>query len=962
MTPLYLKRFHKCLPMALVFSLIFFGAAIAQTRLVQKVDKKGDEVVIPFEKYVLNNGLTLIVTEDHSDPLVHVDVTYHVGSSREEIGKSGFAHFFEHMMFSGSKHVANEELGRLITEAGGTYNGSTNSDFTHYYETIPENQLETILWLESDRMGWLLDSVTQRKFEIQRATVKNEKAQHYDNSPYGQLPELEATTLYPYGHPYSWLTIGYVRDLDRVDVTDLRKFFLRWYGPNNATIAIGGDVNPKEVVKLVEKYFGNIPRGPEVDKLNIPPVSVDKDRYVSYEDPNIRFPALVITFPSVPHLDQDEPALDCLAGIMGSGRGSYLYKRFVESKEAIFERVSNGCQELGGEFTMMVLPFPGKSLGDFEDDIMKALQDFEVNGVKDEDIQKFKSQYEAGVINGLATVSGKVNQLVLYETYLNNPDFIGEELRRYNAVTKEDVIRVYEKYIKDKPKVVISVLPQGQGMKPAAPDNFTPQTEGKDPYPTTNYSGLSYQEPKSGFDRWNKPVPGAAPLVKVPDYWQQNLPNGIKCIGTINDEIPTVAISFSIRGGQQLDATDPSKAGLASLTAAMMNESTKNYSAQEISEELEKIGSSITVSASSNFTTFSVRSLIKNLDRTLEIFQEKLFQPRFDSTDFDRVKKQTIESLKSSEKDPESVADNVYYKLVYGNKNIFSLPVDGKIETVEGITLNDVRNFYRKNYTPVGSHLVIVGDIRKDEIMKKLSFLSGWKGQTVDIPEIKYTDTSRPTQIYFVNKDGAPQSQIRIGYMTAMPYDATGNYFKSVLMDYPLGMAFNSRINLDLREDKGWTYGAGSYFESGIHPGPFTASAGVKASVTDSAVYEFMKQMTDYRNGGITDNELNFMKKSIGQRDALRYEAPYQKAVFLSRILIYNLKKDYVDQQKDIINSITKPEIDELAKKHLQIGNMDIVVVGDSTTVYNSLHRLNYKINNIDVNGDPLDIKMDLKK
>ena len=394
----------------------------------------------------------------------------------------------------------------------------------------------------------------------------------------------------------------------------------------------------------------------------------------------------------------------------------------------------------------------------------------------------------------------------------------------------------------------------------------------------------------------------------------------------------------------------------------MVNESTKNYSAQEISEELEKIGSSISVSASSNFTTYSVRSLIKNLDRTLEIFREKLFNPKFDSVDFDRVKKQTIESLKSSEKDPEAIADNVYYKLVYGDENIFSLPVTGKIETVEGITLNDVRNFYMKNYSPAGGHLVIVGDIAQDAIMKKMSFLAEWKGKPVNVPEIKYTDTSRPTQIYFVNKDGAPQSQIRIGYMTDMPYDATGNYFRSVLMDYPLGMAFNSRINLDLREDKGWTYGAGSYFESGIHPGPFTASAGVKADVTDSAVYEFMKQLTDYRNGGITGDELNFMKKSIGQRDALRYEAPYQKAVFLSRILIYNLKKDYVDQQKDIINSITKPEIDELAKKHLKIENMDIVVVGDSTTVYNSLHRLNYKINDVDVNGNPKDIKMDLKK
>ena len=263
-----------------LFLLIFLMSTMAfsQAKLVQKVEKKANEIVIPFQKYVLPNGLTVIISEDHSDPVVHVDVTYHVGSAREEIGKSGFAHFFEHMMFEGSDHVADKEHFKIVTESGGTLNGSTNRDRTNYFETVPNNQLEKMLWLESDRMGFLLDAVTQQKFEIQRETVKNERGQNYDNRPYGLAGEVTSKALYPYGHPYSWLTIGYVEDLNRVGVNDLKNFFLRWYGPNNATLTIAGDVNTKDVLQKVEKYFGPIPRGPEVNPVQLPPCKSFKHR------------------------------------------------------------------------------------------------------------------------------------------------------------------------------------------------------------------------------------------------------------------------------------------------------------------------------------------------------------------------------------------------------------------------------------------------------------------------------------------------------------------------------------------------------------------------------------------------------------------------------------------------------------------------------------------------------------
>ncbi|MDX2305872.1 MAG: pitrilysin family protein [Microscillaceae bacterium] len=940
----------KLMILVLIFTWISAGA---QTKLLEKIVKKGDEIVIPYEKYQLSNGLILIIHEDHSDPLIHVDVTYHVGSAREELKKSGFAHFFEHMMFQGSENVADEEHFKIITESGGTLNGSTNRDRTNYFETIPSNQLETILWLEADRMGFLLDAVTQKKFEVQRATVKNEKQQNYDNRPYGLYTELNARTLYPYGHPYSWLTIGLLEDLDRVNVEDLKKFFLRWYGPNNAVLTIGGDVNPKEVVRMAEKYFGAIPRGPEVKDLKLASVRLDHDRYVSYVDKNIRFPGLSITFPTVPLYHPDEAALDCLAEILGQGRSSYFYKKFVETKKANQANVSHRTTELAGEFTQFLLPFPGVSLADFEKEMREALLEFEKTGVKNEDIQKFIAGFEAGTINGLSSVRGKVSRLAAYETFAGNPNQIQEDIKRYTSVSKEDVMRVYNQYIKGKPSVIVSILPEGMEKMAAKEDNFKPQNEGQNPFPITDYSGLSYTRPKDNFDRSKRPTPGQAPLVNVPEFWTSKMDNGLKVIGTNSPEIPTVTLQITLEGGQQLDAKDLRKVGLANITASMMNESTENYSAGAISDELDKLGSSINVFGGRNTTTINIQSLKKNLDATLKLAEEKMFRPKFTQEDFDKVKKQLSEAAKAQLKQPVPIANNVYNKLLYGENHIMSYPVEGKESTLKEISLEDVKAFYKEYFSPSKAQLVVVGDISEKEILPKLGFLKNWKGNNYEIPKMPEKPSIDKTKIYLVDKQKAPQSEIRIGYLTNMPYDVEGEYFKSTLMNYPLGGAFNSRINLNLREDKGYTYGARSSFNSTKDPGPFTANAGVKGNVTDSAVVEFMKEITNYFKDGITNEELGFMKNSIGQRDALEYETPLQKANFLNRIVTYGLDKDFVKRQTDILNKITRQEINDLAKKHLNPEKINILVVGDKASIEPGLKKIGYEVILLDEQGNP---------
>ncbi len=928
----------------------------AQAKLVEKVTRTGAELVIPYEKYVLPNGLTLIVHEDHSDPVVHVDVTYHVGSAREEIGKSGFAHFFEHMLFQGSDNVADEQHFKIVQEAGGTLNGSTNRDRTNYYETVPSNQLEKMLWLEADRMGFFLDAVTQPKFEVQRATVKNERGQNYDNRPYGLAFENYSKTLYPYGHPYSWLTIGYVEDLNRVNVGDLKNFFLRWYAPNNATLTVGGDVQTADVVKLVEKYYGSIPRGPEASPVKVPAVTLDSTRYVSYVDNYAKLPLLYVVYPTVANYNKDMAALQCLAQVLGQGRNSVLYQQLTKKQLALQAGANSQLSELAGEFAVQIIPMPGKTLGDMETLYKAALDSFEARGVTDEDIEKYKGSAEASVINGLQSVAGKVAQLAAFQTFTGNPNKIADLLEMYASVTKEDVMRVYNQYIKGRHAVVLSVLPKGQEALAAGKDNYTIDTAHY-VKPDYGYAGLNYVKGTDNFDRKTMPGNGPNPVVKVPLFWRKDMSNGARLIGTQNTEIPTVTLSITIPGGQLLEANNLSKAGLAAYFADMMNEDTKNYTSEQFGVALQKLGSSISVQSGTDGITFNVQTLKKNLDSTLALLQERMFNPRFTEQAFDRIKKQKLESFKVAKGQPSAVADAVFAKLNYGANNILGMDPEGSDSTVSKMTLADIENYYKNYMTSMGTEVVVVGDVTEAEVLPKLQFLNKLPRKRITLPNPPPAPPVAKTKVYLVDVPKSAQSEFRVGSATGLKYSPTGDYYKAGLANYTLGGNFNSRLNLKLREDKGWTYGAFSSFNGNKYGGDFEFNSGIRADATDSALAEVMSDVKTYLENGPTKEEVQFMKSAIAQSDARKYETGPQKAAFIGRILDYNLPANYIEQQSKILQSITADQLKVISNQYLQPGKLNILLVGDKEKITDGIKKLGYEIVELDVDGNPVETK-----
>ncbi len=900
------------------------------------------ELSIPIEKYELANGLTVVLHEDHSDPIVAIAIYFHVGASRETVGKTGFAHLFEHMMFQRSENVGEDEFFRNIQGAGGSLNGSTNQDRTNYYEVVPKNALELALWMESDRMGYLENTVTRTALTNQQNVVQNEKRQSYDNQPYGFTGELIAKTLYPKGHPYSWTTIGDMADLTSASVDDVKAFHHKFYTPNNAFLVISGDINKDEVKAMVEKYFGEIPRGEEIEKRKPMPVTLASTVKLYHEDNFARAPRLTMVFPTVERYSKDSYALNFLGELLAGTKKSPLYTVLVKDKK-LTSNVSarSSAQELAGSFQITITANPGVNLTDVEKAVFEGLDKFEKDGFTEEDLTMIKAQYETSFVNQFASVQGKAFTLAEYTMYTGDPEYYKKDLANIQAVTMADVKNVFEKYIKGKNFVETSFVPKGETnlASEGSLDAGIVEEDVSNAAEVKEVTGV--EEPivktPTKLDRSIKPAIGPDPEVTIPKPWTSSLANGINIWGIEQTELPLVQYAIVLDGGQVMDPVE--KAGLTNLVATMMNEGTKNKTPEELEDAIGLLGANIRISSGEEDITINVSTLVKNFEKTLGLVEEMLLEPRWDEEQFALAKSRIINNLKRNASSPTYLASNTLNKLMFGD-NILAVDGSGTEESVNMISIDDLKEYYAKNFSPSISRFLVVGDIDQKRVEKALQGLGEkWQPKEVSMPEIYVQSPPDKSQIYFVDVPGAKQSVISIGTPSIPRTDP--DYYAAYVANYKLGGSFNGLFNLILREEKGFTYGARSNFNGAKNFGSFIASSQVRTNSTLESVEIFKTEMEKYREN-IPQEYVDFTKSALMKGNALRFETTRNLLGMLNTMTEYNLPVDYIKQEETFVNNLTADEMLEYVRKYINPDKMYYVVVGDAKTQLKPLVKVGF--------------------
>lgn len=928
------KRVGRLLLLVLLW--VWGSLAWADARLLDVHTAAPGSQDISYQRYRLDNGLTLLLHEDHSDPLVHVEVTYHVGSAREVPGMTGFAHLFEHMMFQGSAHVENGQHFALVQGVGGDANGETGRDLTRYYETVPSNQLERVLWLESDRMGFLLPALSQHKFDIQRATVKNEKGQNYDNRPYGRVREQLSAALYPPSHPYAWQPIGRVEDLDRATLGDVQQFFLRWYGPNNATLAIGGDIDVPQTLAWVQRYFGDIQPGPEPTRLAPRPAWLPRTRHLTQED-DIHLPLLYMAIPTVWSGQPDEAALDVLTDRLGGSRTSLLYQRLVKTGLAVSAGANHSCGELA--CTLEIWAYANAqqdpSLAPLYRQIQQILADPLLGQVSDDGLARIQGRLQASAVWGLESVAGRISVLSSGQALYDDPRHELKALQAMGQVTPEAVQQVYRRYVHKAPAVVLSVVPRGEKSLAAAPEDFIPQAVTV--WPRAQGVALP-QRPVPEAQRDQPPAAGAWTGNPPPTLWRGSLGQEIAVMGSEQHEIPAISLLLALPGGRQ--AESPQTLGLAELTARVVSQGSVTLNSEQLSDRLQRLGSSLSLSVGEDYTLVQLSSLTAHLDESLALLQEIWQQPGFREADFARVKAQLLQSQAQARRSPVWLADQTLAQTLYGPQQRQGQPELGSPAQLAGYSLADVQAFYRAHYGARQAKLVVVGDITQAALLPKLAFLGQGPmagGAGVATPQPSHS-VAKPG-IYLLDQPGSPQSVIRIG-RTALPFDALGEDFLNRLANYPLGGAFNSRLNLRLREQLGYTYGVSAGFGSNRHGGEYVLSTQVRQDATVPAIKEALQLLQEYAGKGPTEAELKQMQQALPLQDAMAYETLGQKAGYLMQLLLDDLPADTARRQQARLAGLDLPPLQQAAARWLDPAQMVIVVVGDAQALEKALAKL----------------------
>ncbi|HEX4895151.1 MAG TPA: pitrilysin family protein [Solimonas sp.] len=886
------------------------------------------EIRIPYERHVLDNGLTLIIHEDHKAPVVAVNIWYHVGSKDERPGRTGFAHLFEHLMFNGSENH-NDEFFRPLEAAGATkLNGTTWYDRTNYYQNVPTSALDLTLWLESDRMGHLLGAIDQKKLDEQRGVVLNEKREG-ENQPYGKVDDLIAAATYPAGHPYSWTTIGSEADLKAASLDDVKQWFRDNYGAANAVLVIAGDVDPKAVKARVEHYFGDIPAGPTRARMGAWVAKMSGEKRARLQD-RVPQPRLYKVWNVPGFCERDANLLGLAATVLADGKNSRLYKRLVyRDQTATAVNAGMGPFEIGSQFMIDAMARPGGDLRSLERAVDEELARFLRDGPTTEELTRARTKVFASAVRGLERIDGsggKSAQLAQYQVYCGTPERYVEELDEIRKATPAQVREVARRWLSDG-VFVLDVEP--------FPEHKT----------------------TAGIDRRQMPALGTPPGLKLPALERATLSNGLKLVVAERHEAPVVQFNLIADAGYAADAGVA--AGTARLTLDMLDEGAGTYDALALSARAETLGASIGAGSTLDTSFVSLNALKPQLDASLALYADVLLRPNFPERELERLKKLQLAAIRQEKAQPFGIAQRLYTRLIYGESHAYANPRSGTgTETsVASIGRDDLRRFYGRWLRPDNATLLVVGDTRMSEIKPLLEkHLGSWRAAAEPRPVKALAQVALPEKprLVLVNKTDAEQSLVLAAHLA--PPKSDPDDLAMQVANTALGGNFVSRLNMNLREDKHWSYGAGSAISGAKAQRPFIAYASVQSDKTLDSMAEMRRELEGLVGQRPLDaEEVAFARNSLVRSLPGDNETVAEVAGSFVTVLTYGLPEDYWNRYVATVSSLDATAVNAAARRLVQPQALTWVIVGDLARIEAPIRKLGWgEVTVLDPDGQKL--------
>jgi zinc protease len=890
------------------------------------------KIDIPYKKFVLKNGLTLIVHEDHKAPIVAVNVWYHVGSKNEKLGKTGFAHLFEHLMFTGSENFRGSGDQRAFFEVmerlGATdLNGTTSPDRTDYFENVPKNAVDVALWLESDRMGHLLGAIDKTKLDTQRGVVQNEKRQN-ENEPYGIVEELLTKGTAPPGHPYSWTVIGSMEDLNAASLEDVKTWFQTYYGAANVVLVVAGDIDADSAFKKVEQYFGDIPAGPPVAKYDrwIPHIGGTRRQRVSDRVPQAR---LYKVWAIPPYGEAETVYVDLVADVLASGKTSRLYKRLVYDEQIATDvSVSIDAREICSGFIITATARPGQDLARIEKAVDEELARFLAKGATQKELERVKVGKISSFVRGIERIGGfggKSDILAMNQTFRGDPEFYKTILKYEREATGRDVLEAARKWLQD--------------------DVYILEVH---PYP-------EYETTSANVNRSKLPTPGSPPEVKFPTLQRAKLSNGLNVILAERHSIPVVNFSLQVNAGYAADQF--ATPGTARLAMAMLDEGTAKRTSLQISEELDLLGASIGTGSSLDSSSVQLSALTATLDPSLDIYADVILNPVFPEADFKRLQKQLLAGIQQEKTEPVSMALRVFPKILYGAGHAYGNPFTGSgtEASVSKLTRADAQKFHQTWFKANNATLIIVGDTTLKEMTPKLEKLfAGWKPGEVPAKNIGKVEHQKKPSIYLIDRPDSLQSVIFAGNVA--PPKANPEEIAIETMNNVLGGTFTSRVNLNLREDKHWSYGAFTFIPGARGQRPFIAYAPVQTDKTKESMLEMDKELKGILGKvPITEDELTKSQQNQTLQLPGTWETSSAVEGSIGEIVRFGLPDDYFVTYPDKVRALSVNDLSKAASQVVHTESLVWVVVGDRSKIEPGIRELGWgAVQLLDADGNPL--------